>query len=75
MQDFLLRLVISLVLVLACCFALFAALYAGALIVLSLSEVSEDACLSGVALKSLKSAVERLILFYVDFRHLFHSLH
>ena len=75
MQVFYYLLVVTLVLVLACCFALFAALYAGALIVLSLSEVSEDACLSGVALKSLKSAVERLVLFYVDFRHLFHSLH
>ena len=75
MQDFYCRLVITLILVLACSLALLAALYARALIILSLSEVSQNTCLSSVTLKSLQSAIERLVLFNVNLRHLFHSLH
>ena len=75
MQDFNFALVVTLILVLACSLALFAALYAGALVILSFSEVSQNACLSGIALKSLKCAIQRLVLFNVNFRHLFHSLH
>jgi len=68
-------LVISLVLVLASCFALLAALYAGALVVFLFSKVCQDACLCAAALKSLKSIIQRFVFLDIDFRHLFHSLH
>ena len=55
--------------------ALFAALYAGTLIVLLLSEVLQNTGLCAAALESFKSIVQRLIFLDIDFRHLFHSLH
>ena len=75
MQDFLFALVITLILVLACCFALLAALDAGALVVLLLSQISQYTGLGTAALKSFKSIVQRFVLLDIDFRHLFHSLH
>ena len=71
---FALQLVVTLVLVLASCFGLLAALNAGALVVLLLSQISQNTGLSAAALKSLKSVVQRLVFLDVDFRHVFPSL-
>ena len=67
--------VVTLILVLTCCLALFAALDAGALVVLLLSQISQYTGLGTAALKSFKSIVQRFVLLDIDFRHLFHSLH
>ena len=74
-QGFFMRLVISLVLILACSLALLTTLNAGALVVLLLSQVCQNAGLCTTALKSFKSIVQRLVFLDIDFRHLFHSLH
>ena len=68
-------LVVTLILVLACCLALFTALDAGTLVVLLLSQVGQYTSLGTAALKSFKSIVQRFVLLDIDFRHLFHSLH
>ena len=49
-------------------FALLAALHAGALIVLLLAEIGQNAGLSAAALEALESVVQRLVLLDVDFR-------
>jgi len=59
------------VLVLASCLGLFTALNAGALIIFFLSQISKYTGLGAAAFKSLKSTVERLVLFNDNFRHLF----
>ena len=64
----------TLILVLAGSLGLFAALDAGALVVLLLSEVSQNAGLGAAALESLQSVVQRLVFLDVDFRHVFPSL-
>ena len=66
--------VIALVLVLAGGLGFLAALDAGALIVLFLSQIGQDAGLRAAALESLKSVVQRLVFLDVDFRHVFPSL-
>lgn len=66
--------IISLILVLAGSLALFTTLYAGALVVLLLSQILENACLGAATLESFKSIVQRFIFLDIDFRHLFHSL-
>ena len=53
---------------------LLAALDAGALIVLLLPQIGQNAGLRAAALESLQSIVQRLILLDVDFRHVFPSL-
>ena len=50
-------------------FRLFAALYAGALVILLLSEIRKNARLGAVALKSLQSTVQRFVFLDMDFRH------
>ena len=49
--------------------ALLAALDAGALVVLLLTQVSQNTGLGAAALKSLKSVVQRLVFLDMDFRH------
>lgn len=68
------RSVVTLVFVLAGCLRLFAALYAGALIVLLLSQIGKNAGLCAAALKSFQSVIQRLVFLDVDFRHVFPSL-
>ena len=63
------RLIITLILVLTSSLRLLAALYAGALVVLLLAEIREDASLCTAALESLQSIVQRLVFLYMDFRH------
>ena len=75
MRNFAALLIVTLILVLACCLALLAALDAGALVVLLLSQISQYTGLGTAALKSFKSIVQRFVLLDIDFRHLFHSLH
>ena len=74
MQDFLVALVVTLILVLACSLRLFAATNAGALVVLLAAQIRHDASLGTAALKSLERVVQRLILLDVDFRHFIPSL-
>ena len=62
-------LIIALVLILASSLGLLAALYAGALVKFLLAEVSEDASLCAVSLKTLKSTVKRLVLLNDYFAH------
>ena len=64
----------TLILVLACCFRLFTALDAGALVVLLFSQVGQNAGLCAAALKSFQSVVQRLVFLDINFRHLFPSL-
>jgi hypothetical protein len=66
--------IVTLVLVLASGLGFLTALDAGALVVLLLSEVGQNAGLRAAALESLQSVVQRLILLDVDFRHVFPSL-
>ena len=66
--------VITLILIFTRSFGFFTTLYAGALVILFLTEIRQNAGLCTTAFKTLKSAVQRFILFYVDFRHLFPSL-
>ena len=68
------RSVVALVFVLAGGLRLFAALYAGALIVLFLSQIGKNAGLCAAALKSFQSVIQRLVFLDVDFRHVFPSL-
>ena len=64
----------ALILVFTCSFGLFTTLDAGALIVLFLSQISQNAGLCTASLKSFKSVVQRLVFLDVNFRHLFPSL-
>ena len=64
----------TLILVLASGLGFLAALDAGALVVLLLSEVGQNAGLRAAALESLQSVVQRLVFLDVDFRHVFPSL-
>jgi len=66
--------VVTLILVLAGCLGLLAALDAGALIVLLLSQIGQNTGLCAAALKSLKSIVQRFVFLDIDFRHVFPSL-
>ena len=74
MQAFLVALVVTLILVLACSLRLFAATNAGTLVVLLAAQIRHDASLGTAALKSLERVVQRLILLDVDFRHFIPSL-
>ena len=60
-----------LVLVLASGLRLLAALHAGALVVLSLTDLGDDAGLGAAALETLQSAVDGLAILHVDLRHLY----
>ena len=66
--------IVTLVLVLAGGLGFLAALDAGALVVLLLTEIGQNAGLCAAALESLQSIVQRLVLLDVDFRHVFPSL-
>ena len=66
--------IVTLVLVLASGLGFLTALDAGALVVLLLSEVGQNAGLRAAALESLQSVVQRLVFLDVDFRHVFPSL-
>lgn len=55
---------------LSCSLGLLLALYRGLLIVLSLAYLLEDTGLGALSLESSQSTVQRLIVFYSDFRHL-----
>ena len=61
--------IISLILVLPGSLRLLAALDAGALVIFLFTEVSENASLGAVSLKSLKSTVQRLVFLDMDFAH------
>ena len=61
--------VVTLILVLAGCLGLLAALDAGALVVFLLPQVGQDASLGAGALEALESSIQRLVLFDVNFRH------
>ena len=50
---------------------LLAALDAGALIMLALTNLGQHARLGAAALKALQSALQRLVFSYTDFRHLY----
>ena len=65
---------IELLSVLASSFRLLLTLQAGANIVLSLLNLSDNAILRTAALKSLERTLQRLIFFYADLRHDFPSL-
>ena len=54
---------------LSCGLGLLLALYRGLLIVLSLAYLLEDTRLSALSLESSQSTVQRLIVFYTNFRH------
>ena len=71
---FLRSLVKTLIFVFAGSLGFLAALDAGALVVLLLSEVGQNTGLGAAALESLQSIVQRLVLLDVDFRHVFPSL-
>ena len=73
-NAFYMSLIETLVFVLASGLGFLAALDAGALVVLLLPEVGQNAGLRAAALESLQSIVQRLILLDVDFRHVFPSL-
>ena len=75
MRNFAALLIVTLILVLAGGLGFLAALDAGALVVLLLSQVGQYTSLGTAALKSFKSIVQRFVLLDIDFRHLFHSLH
>ena len=64
-------LVASLILVLSGGLRFLAALDAGTLIIFLLPQVSQNAGLGAVALEPFKSTVQRLVLFDMNFRHLF----
>jgi len=65
------QLIETLVAVLAGSLALLATLHAGALVVLSLADLGDDTGLGAATLKALQSAVQRLVLSDVNFRHLY----
>ena len=64
-------LVETLILVLASSLGLLATLHAGALIMLTLADLCDDAGLGAAALETLQSAVDGLALFDMDLRHLY----
>ena len=66
-----LKLIETLVAVLASSLRLLATLNAGALIMLSATDLSQNTGLGAAALKTLQSAIQRFIFLNVDFRHLF----
>ena len=69
-SGFVLRgLIITLIFILACSFGFLAALYAGALVVLLLAKIGQNTGLLAAAFESLQSIVQRLVLFYINFRH------
>ena len=68
-----LDLVVALVLVLASGLGLLAALDAGALVVLLLAKVSQNAGLGAGALETLQSRIQRFVFLNLDGRHLFPS--
>ena len=61
-------------LALSCSFRLLLALYAGLLIVLSFTELGENAALCALSFKTTKSAIKSLIFFYSYFCHFLFSL-
>ena len=65
------RFLVELLLVLASGLGLLAALDAGALVMLTLTDLGEDTGLGAAALKTLQGAIQRLVLSNMDFRHLF----
>ena len=60
---------VELLTVLASGLRLLAALHAGALIVLTLTDLSQNARLGAATLKALQGALQRLIFTNTDFRH------
>ena len=64
-----LKLIVTLILILARCFGFLTALYAGALVIFLLAQIGQNAGLRAAAFKSLQRIVQRLILFHVNFRH------
>ena len=66
---FLCALVVALVLVLAGSLGLLAALDAGALVVLLLTEVSQNAGLGAGTLETLQSGIQRFVFLDMNFRH------
>ena len=66
-----LSLLIELLTVLTSGLGLLAALDAGALVVLTLTDLSQDTRLGAAALEALQSALQRLIFTNTNFRHLY----
>ena len=62
---------IELLLVLPGSLRLLAALHAGTLVVLTLTNLGQHTRLGAAALKALQSALQRLVFSYTDFRHLY----
>ena len=62
---------VELLAVLASGLGLLAALDAGALVMLALTDLSQDTRLGAAALEALQSALQRLIFTNTDFRHLY----
>ena len=62
---------IELLAILAGGLRLLAALDAGALVMLALTDLSQDTRLGTAALEALQSALQRLVLSHTDFRHLY----
>ena len=62
---------VELLAVLAGSLGLLAALDAGALVMLALTDLGQHAGLGAAALKALQSALQRLVLSDTDFRHLY----
>ena len=62
---------VELLTVLASGLRLLAALHAGALVVLTLTDLSQHTRLGAAALKALQSALQRLIFTNADFRHFY----
>ena len=69
--PYLYQLIETLVAVLASSLRLLATLDAGALVMLSAADLSQDASLSAATLKTLQSAIQRLVFLNMNFRHLF----
>ena len=61
--------IVALIFILARCFRFLAAFYAGALVILLLAQVGQDAGLRAAAFESLQRIVQRLVLLHVNFRH------
>ncbi len=68
-------LIITFVLVFACGFGFLAALNAGALVILLLAKIRENAGLCTAAFETLQCAVQGFVFLDVNFRHLYPSLH
>ena len=71
MVRYLLYALIKTLLVLASCLRLLATLDAGAFIVLSLTNLCDDASLSTAALETLQCAVDGFVFSHMNFRHLY----